>query len=194
MWFWMVIGAFIVFELILTDSERYGAATFVFLTFASIMIFGNDAIFAFLASNPLWVLGILIGYLVIGVVFSIYKWFSYVRDCLNKSKEARMHFLHNNGIKDAGLDTPVPDGLKDLWSGLRKPTELEWYPYNYANDRTKPPKAFSHKSSIIGWMSYWPFFLVASLIRDPFVFMYKYCSTLFDRISSSVYNKEPDFN
>lgn len=169
LWFWLFIGAFIVFEIILADTERYQAATFIFVLFSFFVFAGNFGAFQFLIANPIMLLLCILGYFGLGVIWSLYKWREFAKECLIDSKTIRMEFLRKNGIANVTLETPITEELRPKWSGTRD----NFYDYRKSCEM---PKASRYKNMIIGWMSYWPFQIVASLIRDPFILIYKMLS------------------
>lgn len=76
---------------------------------------------------------------------------------------------------------------------LRKETER----YHYTPTEVKPPQVSEHKNLIVGWMIYWPFSALWTLINDPvkraFTWIYyrisKRLQTISDHLFQSVNNE-----
>jgi hypothetical protein len=102
-------------------------------------------------------------YLVLGVIWSVKKWYSFV---VEKKKTLRETYASSVNKQATGNET------------------FE----SYAKDHQ--PTAADNKSRITGWMALWPFSLswwILTWPRRAFVWLYERLSTLFDRISAHVW-------
>lgn len=121
-------------------NDRYGIPTLAFLVaLVGFHLFGGVDVLAFAAANVWTLLAGLGVYLVIGAGYSFYKWWSYARKDMVRQRINRRREVRRN----PRLEEDEPD----------------WEP--------KVPKARRHKSLITGWIGFWPFSLIITLIDDP---------------------------
>jgi len=100
----------------------------------------------------------IIGYLIIGFIWSFIKWWLYVNKLALKYKEKRYEWLlKKSKEKDLGsitIDTKIPKEMIREW--------LSYAGYNVANR----PSAIKNKKSISHWVIYWPLSILGSLLND----------------------------
>lgn len=116
-------------------------------------------------------------YFLAGTVWAIVKWYLYVKRSAVKYKEERREFLLLNNIKDATLDTVVPESLRKTWS-LRG-----------SRHRTSVPQVGRNKGRILTWMTLWPFSVVWAIIDEPWRYIYDAVASMLQRISNAVYRR-----
>ena len=164
--FWIVIGAVFILDIILlsNDNEAEGwAVTATVLVLIAAILFSN----AFVGVRISMLIAAFAAYMVLGVLWSIKKWYSYVVDT---KKNLRKQY-------------------DDNWSsgGSGKPKDKTFEAY--AAD--KQPTAAYNKQRLVGWMALWPFSLswwILTWPRRAFVWIYDRLSTLYDRISAHIWS------
>lgn len=86
-WFWGLIGAAIIWELISTANELWRLTLAGLLVFLSILQFGTNLNpWSSVAQNPSWVGVGVLGYLALGIVWMIWKWRCFVFEEIEKCK------------------------------------------------------------------------------------------------------------
>ncbi len=182
--FWIFAGIVFLLLIAAVEYEKPGLATLsLIVTGFALWLFGNVNVFALAAENPLLALGLGAGYFAVGALWSLAKWWFYVRRQLRKYNEVKAEFLKNNGESEKG---PVPDRLKADWNARRP---------SYA--RYAKPQVRENKGRILTWMIYWPWSLVWTILNDPvkrlFKNIFNAMKALFQKVADSAY-KDVDEN
>jgi len=113
-----------------------------------------------------WVLTIeaVVAYLVVGIIWSGYKWFVYVRDLYLEHVEARTQSYRNRDLEYKS-----------------KVTTLKQHLENYKFDA---PKSKDKISSISGWIIFWEFSIIKYLLNDFVVDLIKRLGGYYSRITA----------
>lgn len=157
-------------------------------TWATVSLIATCAIFNWLCGVPLlsWIAGHFWlalayagGYLVIGTVWSVIKWYSYVTDQRERYDELKAKFLKKRSIEGE----IVPKGLRVDWE-----RELNDGHGNGGCSYRRcacigRPLARNHKDDVIRWMSYWPFSLLWTVL---FNWVVKVCNKIYQQIQASL--------
>lgn len=171
LWFWLFAIAWFVLVTFCVEKEEssgWGAlitsAAFVALLF----FFGSRepvvSALKYIVHNPLSILLMGVLYLFCGSVWSIVKWYIFL-------KETRRKQLDNHRS----------------WNEQRDPKDQRpWKP--------DIPKAKRHKSTIMMWMSWWPFSLIWTAVDDPirkaFRNIYYHLEKTYDRMAERIMKTE----
>lgn len=193
MWFWILMAIAVLSVGLCVARESFGKATLcVVVTFAALALFGDFNVLHWLRDHYLSFGVYLVAYLAAGTVWSIVKWWRFIR-------RKRVDYDRRKGAFMVGhelpCDAPMPDKLKTEWR-----THLE-QERRYSADRreeTFPPKANAYKAKIMAWMMYWPWSLVVTVIDDPirklFNAIFEAIRGLYQRIADSAFKDvEYDF-
>ena len=133
--------------------------------------FGLAPVFSFIVNNPLTFAMWAVIYLVVGIVWSIYNRWVFVKKVRNYYNEQKASLSNNPTEKDIKFarDRVV----------------------NYFDLLSLPPKAMDHKSHIISSMVYWPmsmiWYLLADFLKEIFTKIFNYFRNLYQSISDSVF-------
>ncbi len=95
-------------------------------------------------------------YILIGLVYSLIRWWWFLKQNVNAYVKARVQWLKKIGIEDANEHTEVPPDRREIWK-IESWKEREEIPNN----------AREHWDRITGWVMAWPLSLVTTIIRDP---------------------------
>lgn len=163
--FWIILGVIVLVEFFLhaigdeiDGADSHGGCTAIFfITVVAIALF-TDAFAGWSWTKAL--LGV-VAYVVIGVVWAMFKWVLFIRKALRR---ARAVFSTMN----AADRKPFPEYAKD-----------------------HKPQAAENKSRIVSWMTVWPISLAWFLFTYPrklFVWLYERLSTVFDRITDRIWS------
>lgn len=158
-WFWLLLAAATLFIGVCVTSEKFGKATLCMLgTFLVLALFGNFNVLNWLRDNPIQ--NTLIGfasYFLIGAVWSVAKWWFFVRRQREEYDELKRGFLKHRGVEG----NIIPDHHKSTW----RETIAHARGFRFAP--TFPPRARHFKGKITAWMTYWPWSMIVTVIDDP---------------------------
>jgi hypothetical protein len=184
-WFWATIAVFAIALIYLVEEESGGMATFtLILSLLFLNFIAKLGIFVYVLHNPLSALGWVGAYLAVGVVWSVVKWGFFLHGQLDKYKEAKATFLASRNAKEL---TP------ELSKAFKKYLNDEYTGYNVGSYKRVVinPQVTDYKSTIIFWMSYWPFSATWTLINDPvrkvYQFMYNRLRNMLQAISDRMF-------
>lgn len=161
--FWAIIAAVVVLEITMLSNDCEDLA---WPTALAIITVGGAVLFtdAFKDARLAWLIVVGSGYVALGVLWSVKKWWTFV---VEKRDEARHQYETGYVNKDA-------------------PGNRTWAEYS----KDKRPTAAKHKQRLITWMTLWPFSFTWWCLTWPrraFVWLYDRLSTLYDRISDRVW-------
>lgn len=171
---WLLVLSLVV--LILTCLVTYQEIWFisgVLLIVHSIILalFGDFNLFSEIIAHPLEAVLVLAGYLGIGIIWSTFKWYIFLVKAKNKFINFRKEFFSNP--KNVGIS-------QDKFLEIAESRSVRY-----------KPKATEFKSNIVGWMAFWPFSLIATLlgdfVKDIFEFIYEKFRNCWQKISDYVW-------
>lgn len=207
-----LIGLVVVlgFIALMTEVENFGWATLTLIAAVLGVHFLHLLdIVTFVKGHALET-GIGVGaYLVVGIVWSFIKWFSYLHNFKDKFLDAKREFLVEHNLpSDTSLTEEFLEDFEDK-SEKKYAEEYAEYQANTSRDHfskfTSPsrkhiyfdksllqrPLAVHNKNKIVAWMSLWPFSMVGTLINDPvrrmFTFLFNQLRATYQRISDHVF-------
>jgi Ca2+/Na+ antiporter len=169
------------------EVEREGVATTAVSIALALLLwnYGHD-LWSFVKSDYVTTLLFVLGYLVVGVVWSFLKWNEKVKKVFAEFRRVKDKYVTKNGKIE------TKEELKDFSSYLVDKTS--WRSGSFYDKKTMAevvdvitPKGIENKSTIVAWISYWPLSLLATLLNNPFrrlfEYVYSLVSGLYDRIS-----------
>jgi hypothetical protein len=164
LWYWLTIVTFSIIVIICLEKESFGHI--VLITIAGIvawMIWGSGGeAFTHYKNNPLDALYHFGGYFAVGAVYSILKWFSFVRRKKEKYLNEKDHFWR---LYDDKTETEK----KVLWAKEKSRGQTSGYEILM---RDLSPKENADRLSF--WILYWPWSLFWTIIDDPIRRLVKY--------------------
>jgi len=193
-WFWAVLAVVSILIIAFLENEKAAGATLLSIgTILALIFMGNNGVFAWIGAHPIKLILYILGYVGVGVLYSILKWYLLLRDRKDAYRETRTKWLERQIGKDtpkkelyqAALSTGVMDpAIKELW---RKYLDNEYY----GSRRLRKPLVSRNKGRIVAWMTYWPWSGLWTLINDPvrrtFRFLYRRISTTLQRMSDKMF-------
>jgi len=188
--FWVLFAVLSILIIWSLEKEDLGwavGATIVFL--GLFLVLGNGLeVVQNIWYNPLLFLWYGLGYIGIGVVWGLIKWYFYSLDALEIYKKIKYEFCQKNNLM---ADKPIPEEFKKKWMDFLKNYHIH---ANKASDMM--PKAYEHKSLIVSWMMYWPFSMFWSIIHDMVVRVFDtiqiWIRGIMDAIAKFVWRKVGD--
>jgi hypothetical protein len=159
-WWYFVTGIAVILLIIAIEKESFLACSLsiiVYMTFLQWV--SNINIIGWSIDHPFKLLLYILGYFIIGILWSFVKWWfrvsERVENHLKDKAEIKVNYLKKRLFEDAvTIDTPIPENLKEDWKRYQTCC-------NYI-----PERASEHKNLIATWITYWPFSLLWSLLHD----------------------------
>src|SRR3989338_689617 len=126
-----------------------------------------------------------LGYGIIGGVYSVFKWYRYSLITRERIKEVEKEFLVSKGIPGDVMS----DELKLEWAEYFK--SHNGYAFGGKSIENAIPQWHTHKALLLQWVTYWPWSLVWTVINDPirrFVrFIVRQLQQVYQHITDVVY-------
>ena len=156
-WWYIITGCFVIWAIALTESESMAwtiVSLSIYLVFLSSL--GKVNVFSHVFYDPLHTLLYVLGYFVIGVIWSFIKWWLRVNETAQRYKEERDKFFkEQKHISAVSKSYQKTDHVIDRWQ-----SHIEY------KEDIKKPVASKNKEKISVWIVYWPFSFFWSLIND----------------------------
>lgn len=137
-----------------TNSPMLGMSVMVLAIVAAIFWFSIPLLTILRDNWSTLLLGV-IGYLCIGVLWSVFRWYRFVGKLAQQYNDARNQIL-------SGKDAPSDDlGKEKLRMEIRSRTGIFF-----------PIKVKDYQSKLYTWLSFWPFSMSWTLINDPVTWLF----------------------
>ena len=186
----MIVTAFIAM-IVLLETEKEGWATTVFSIAIGILLWDfKEAIFGFVTSNPLQTLGFIASYVVVGVLWSMFKWKLHVKPIYDKLLSIKNQVID----KFKNFDEEAKAEFNSLINAERFENHYGYSLSFSKNDSFEKvidkilPKASNKKSQITSWIAYWPISILGSFLNNPFrkffEWVYEQVSGTYERITN----------
>jgi len=169
-WFWLLAASFVLF--IISEATESGVMSFmVFVgTVVGLQLTGVDLL-AFSQANYQTVLLGIIFYFVIGVLWSLYKWFAFNQDEKIRYTEMRATFFRT--YKKNYTNSPE---VEDAWKD-----EIKFKKF--------PPKLEDNKARIIRWMTCWVTSVIWTICCDFITGIFRRLFALSKAVFQGISNK-----
>lgn len=184
---------FVVFVVatVMTEMENFGWATVTLIaTVVGLQFFHVVDVLHYVMHHALETLLYVAGYLVVGIVWSFIKWFSFLMQFRDKYREAKDDFCKDNGLKPEAIPENMEKQLRDYVSRRSYSHEFRG---NVMGDK---PRAANNKSRIVSWMSLWPFSIIGTLLNDPikrlFKLLFNTFKNLYQKMADRVFANDPE--
>ena len=204
--FWFILAAIIVIWIIAAVvSECDGWALSALVTFLAATTLFGDFPWAWIAAHPYWILGIIVGYVLAGACWGVFRWFYFAHEELDKYEDARQAWLRGKGIGKLTHEYQ-PSWLQvasDQFDWIRVKVKGRWkgdgYEYEHPVEILQhQPLAVQNKARITRWMAWWPasvtWFLVDDILIRTFQIIQRWLSDTMDSIAARVFSRvQADF-
>ena len=176
-WFWTLSALAFFLIMVFAENEKN---FFAFITLGIFIVLmewaGSTNILSTIASDPWFIVKWTGLYFVIGGVWSIIKWFSYVRNMAERFGEYKVRYIkvcNRNGKKQADaneqeydpipetISTPIPESAKEDFEDF-----LNREGYKAYSDSIIPT-ASEEKDRLVSWIVWWPTSALWTLVNDP---------------------------
>ena len=181
--FWVTALVAIMVLVGLTEGEHYGWATVLFIvSFVALTITGVFDIYVYTIHHPVDLVIRIGEYVLVGVVWGVFKWFLYCRKERARYEQAKQDFLRAAGV------TEMTSGLRVLWTEKLKNRSV-YDRFTVVN--AQAPLASNNKEKIINWMYLWPFSVLGTimngLIRQLWEAFFTWLNGVYNNISKHVW-------
>lgn len=198
----VVLFALFVLECILTETENFGWATVTLIVtgVGSVLLHrlwpGVPSVLDFILAHGVFTLAYVGAYVVIGIVWSFVKWFSYLmsfRDAFRTQKEA---FFKEKGLSGLVITAPIPQEHQAAFKEFVR-NNARWNSEHRSQlfDMERP-RASKNKARITAWASFWPFSFVGTLLNDPvrrlFNLLFNWFKALYQQMSDWVLRNDSE--
>jgi hypothetical protein len=206
---WLGLAFVILLCVIFTAFEKWTWTTLCLLASGGLYFWVNKAlVLSWIVENWQTALCFAGAYLIAGVVWSFGKWFFFLIGFRDAYRERKSWFLKKRGLDP---DAQIPESLSHDFSEFlrtgyitvidRGTTMQETYSYGlrdrhyYGGTWNMRPRASDHKSRITGWIGFWPFSMVGTVINDPLRklidFLFASFKGLYQKMSDALFRNEP---
>lgn len=162
-WFW---GIFLIESALLIyclEEDKPGFAVFTTLfVFVLFAVWSDFISFKWIWQNPGFIVMCLAGYIFIGAVYSILKYFFFLTDKKRRWDDAFDHYCEKHKIK-----------IKHL---IDLPDEHKRPAANFIEDKlgySSLPTFRDSTERVVFWMGYWPWSLFWTLLNNPLRWMFQ---------------------
>lgn len=183
--FWVLLIACILFEFKFVESHEPDAwgATVVFVITAVLMLLcGNRWFFQWMNEGGWSAWAKLIAFAIApGIPWFFFKWKLWTLKCRRRFLEEKHEWIRKHSKHPADSDK-VPEDLRGEWT-------------EYLNNRSdlypEAPRYLDHKKRIMAWGMYWPFSILATLLKDLLWEFWQHvvdwCGKTLDQMSKASY-------
>jgi hypothetical protein len=157
--FWLVSAvAFVALVLAVEFRRSFFSGIFLILTLTFLDVVAHISVVSYSLHHPLSALYMALGYIVVGTVWATVKWYLYLRKSYHQTLASREKWATSGtGCRDYATFSAKANAIQKA--------DLEKYLQGLDSYN---PKVSKHKSSIIFWMTYWPFSVAGSVLTDFF--------------------------
>jgi hypothetical protein len=180
-----IVGAIAIMVSLENEEEGLASGIISFVLALLLWNYGKD-VWAFVSTNIATTIYFSLGYVILGMGWSILKWNEFVKKKIENFKKVRSEYLEQN----KKFNDSDKIHLKGICDYLRNRGFKVWgSDVESMKDIVVKimPNGTDNKSSIIAWISYWPLSLTATLLNNPFrrlwLYIYSLCSGVYDKIS-----------
>lgn len=169
-WILLVLSSIAIIASIENDSPSWATST-IALMFAILYFFSDFSVRYTWHFDWRFAATYLIGYIIIGIVWSVFKWLLSLSARRERWDEAVSEYKKQNQIdpktvvskKDPALIEYMKVNHREF---LIVPNSSVWAPSGNLNSAYLEPRPEPNKARIILWMTYWPWSILWSLLDD----------------------------
>lgn len=175
----LILTIVFVCVVILSVSSEYITLSYIALCayLLALTIFTPINVYDVVTTNPIQVLQFVVGYLLIGALYTVVKYRSYVVNIVNEVQTLKKRFIDENKLLIKVTDE-LPN--KDSWNNF-----IRDYNYNLYYTLKHGITPGSQKTLITNWIVFWPFSAVGLFVAHPL----EHVVTLIYNSLQSVYHK-----
>ena len=165
--FWVLCIEFFVLALVFwsnNNNKHYWGGFSLIVTLAILQFVAKIDIYTWVLNRWPDVLLYLGSHITLGTLWSMFKWFRFVRSELKEYRESKTRFLMQCGCnKTVYSSGTIPPALRSRWDQEIKGENISFInksAYKY------PPNVKDHKNMVVSWIVYWPVSVFYSMTHD----------------------------
>ena len=170
-WWWAIAGILAVIFVACVEFRNPAIATLALIVAFLITQFLTTVNpIGWIWANPLYALGIFVGWFVLGGIWTIFRWKLYTRENRARIQEAYAEYK----IRSVGLKNTTPP-----------PTDIT----SFKRSTSNPIRVDNHKALLVLWLNYWPasafWWAFHAPIKYGFRFVYSNIVRILHKISDN---------
>lgn len=165
MGFWVLLALASCLLIGLLEFTKSGWATFTLFATLVILYWAGNFTFHWIGEHPYLFALYILGYLVTGAGWAIFKWWRFVVNLVEKYNDRKSKFLKERRIREV----VIPDEFKAEWARHVRDFYDRYQPYTVQvlNDGIVPPDPNNHKEEIYLWITFWPWSMLWFVLDEP---------------------------
>lgn len=192
--FWLLFAILTVVMSAFVVNERGGWSTLCTIGLGLMIAAKWQVILA----NPLPLVAAIIGYLVIGVLWSRFKWSRFLSLRFDQLAAVRDKWLKANDLAKDALVNLTPKQFESYKDQFKNTFGYHYSFDNHAKtvaefNASLAPKASTNKGSIVMWIAYWPvtavWYIAADIVTDIAKGLYNMVGGHFQNMSNEKFNQ-----
>ena len=193
-WATLFTSIFIIAAILFSAADEFGWSYGSLLIYiAALSIFTPANPFVYVWHNPLYTIEFFVGFFVIGAVFALLKYWSFIQRIVQKIKDIKKQFIIDFKLTIATTDE-IPAEYSEAWE-KRKSEKLSSSERYKINNGLRPS---DNASLIMNWIAFWPFVAVGLFVADPLRHLvrsiYEHLVSTFGRMYERVVTKNINMN
>jgi hypothetical protein len=173
--FSLTVLALAIIIAVINEADFIAGFLFVLTLVLCQWVFNID-IWWWVQNNPFKLLMFSVAYLLVGVIWSLFKWFRFVKSELEKCEQCKIQFLTSRNYPPTAS---IPSELSERWERV---LEINGW----------PPKPSAHKVESARFIVTWPISVFWAIMRDFFVWVaekaYSSVEALYQKISDRMFS------
>lgn len=173
--YFIILIALGIFEVVLLEMENFG--------FATLLMIGTGLLVQFLGVADLWhftlnhfvsVVEYALAYVLMGVVWSFFRWWRYLANWKTRYTDRRTAWLQRNKLQLLGMTPEQTESMRrEIYT-----TDIK-------------PVASDNKSKITAWMCFWVFSIIGWAFNEPvrriFDFLFRLFKNTYQHIADAMF-------
>lgn len=155
-------------EVILLEMEHFGRATVLVIGTALAIQFGHILpLWSWVTAHPALLLQYAIIYLLVGVLWSFFRWWRLFVHWRDEYAKIRSNYLKDKGLPPNTI--PTDDQVREM-------SRRQGY---YGDDKVNPPTFERNRGRLMAWMVFCIFSMIGWLFNSPIRRLYEFVVDMF---------------
>jgi hypothetical protein len=161
--FWLLIAAEFVGLVFFVRMKKGWLATVSIIATLGILQFATGLpVFQTMWQHPFWTLGGIAGYVLVGIIWFLFKWDRFTKVQNRLYREVWLPWLEEQNITEADFAEAPVEVRGEWWEYFQR--------HNWNDDHDMKiefrPKVWAHKADFMFWMSLWPWSMIETFLAD----------------------------
>jgi hypothetical protein len=176
MWFWIILVAVTILIIVFDESGRSGRAFTTMALFLLAVVWFNPSLMLYIQLHPLWVLLGFVLYIAIGAIWMFPRWTLFLLDVKAAKREREPEWAREKEEREKAerLTSSIEkEGQSQSRSSSRLSVVVR------GRKVMLPVMVREHKARVIGWMTYWPWSMLWTVLDLAFHRVFQHLYTVF---------------